>query len=501
LRRLVGPILLATAALIPTGDAAAVDTLRAGVGKVDITDDDAGPVDGRLYARALWLQLGEQSLAIVTIDAVAIGGIGPIDDQFLPTVRAQLHGNTGLAPRRLIVNASHCHGVVRADVARRTIQAVEQAKAGLVPVTVGAGTGWEDEVSENRRIEADDGRTFDVRRAYALPPDERMAALGPIDPEIGVLRLDRVDGGTLAVVYNFACHPIMGVPEGANTGDITGFASEVIEENLGEGAVALFLQGCAGDINPLFYKAVDRPHDAEPLGHRLGLSTLRAARAIECRPDDRLVVRHQTLSLPRADHRERIVALREERDRLVDSLRGTNLNLKAFLPLVTKYRLAEDFPSYHGYGYIHERQQGRKHLEQLDAKNRRDLQAYIANIHTMEELTRVKTNLALLEKHQAERTASGSDTVEAEVTAARIGPFTLVTFPGELSVEIGLNLKESSPHDHTIVAGYTNGYLYYTPTVRQLHNPGHAQEDCDCLVAPEWQALFEEKALELLRAL
>ena len=64
------------------------------------------------------------------------------------------------------------------------------------------------------------------------------------------MRLDRRDGSTLALVYNFACHPIQGIPSGGNTADISGFASKVIEENAGPGAMAFFIQGCAGDINP-----------------------------------------------------------------------------------------------------------------------------------------------------------------------------------------------------------------------------------------------------------
>ncbi|MCF6313301.1 MAG: hypothetical protein L3J39_12700 [Verrucomicrobiales bacterium] len=44
-----------------------------------------------------------------------------------------------------------------------------------------------------------------------MPPDEGIAAIGPVDSEIGLLRLDRKDGTTLAVVYNFAMHPIQGV--------------------------------------------------------------------------------------------------------------------------------------------------------------------------------------------------------------------------------------------------------------------------------------------------
>ena len=83
----------------------------------------------------------------------------------------------------------------------------------------------------------------------------------------------------------------------------------------------------------------------------------------------------------------------------------------------------------------------------------------------------------------------------------RIGEFVLLTFPGELSVQIGLNIKKMSPHEFTFVAGYTNGYIYYAPTAEQLRNVGGAQEDSDCLLAPEWQKLYEEKMDALLRKL
>ena len=35
----------------------------------------------------------------------------------------------------------------------------------------------------------------------------------------------------------------------------------------------------------------------------------------------------------------------------------------------------------------------------------------------------------------------------------------------------------------------------------QRANTGYAQEDCDCLVAPEWEERFEAKALEILKKL
>ena len=478
--------------------AASGGQLMAGAAKVDITDREAGPVNDPLYVKAVVIRSAETTAVIVAVDAVAIGEIGRIGNDYLADVRGRLESSLGISPANVLVNASHCHGVVVHDVADKTVEAVEAAWQKLEPVRVGVGSGHEDRVMENRRLKLASGRTVDVRHAYSLPPDEQVAEVGKVDPEIGVLRLDRLDGSVLAIVYNFACHPIQGVPGGANTADMIGYSSRAIEENLGPNTLALFLQGCGGDINPAFYKAVDHPRSAEPLGHRLGLSTLRAVRQIDCRDDDRLVVLREMLTLPRVDSSAKIFAMEAEQQRLLGTLRGTSLSFKTFLPLSVKYALADDFPSYYSHRYLHEQAQQNQDLRQLDAENRRNLDAYLRNIHTMEELTRLQTNLALLRKHHASLVASGKRTIDVELLAVRIGDFVLTSFPGELTVEIGLRLKASSPHQPTFVAGYTNGYIYYCPTAEQLENIGYAQEDSDCLLAPEWQAIYETRVAALL---
>jgi hypothetical protein len=302
------------------------------------------------------------------------------------------------------------------------------------------------------------------------------------------------------VVYNFACHPILGVNGDGNTADIVGFASRVVEENL-PGSVALFVQGCGGDVNPVRYKDVHHPRHAEAPGNVLGLSVLRAVRQIKCEATAPLTVLNERLALPRADHSERIAALGAEQSRLVKSLKGTSLNLKTFLELAHKYDLSREFPSYYSHLYLTEKAQGRDDLLKLDAENRRNLRAYAENVVTMEKLTRVQTNLALLQKHQDRNRAAGFKPLDVEVVGLRVGEFVLVTFPGELTVEIGLNVKKASPHKMTFVAGYTNGYIYYTPTAEQLRNAGGAQEDSDCLLAPEWERLFYDKVAALLKRL
>jgi hypothetical protein len=493
--------LVMTIAIVGVAHSLGAAEMRAGVAKVDITNVDAGPVNDRLHARALVITSGELDVVIVSIDAVAIGEIGHIKNDYLGKVRGQIEADLKIPPTNVLINASHCHGVVCADVDQRTIQAVKQARQNMVPVRIGVGFGHEDRIMENRRLKLKSGKELDVRHAYSLPPDEEVASVGPVDPQIGILRLDRTDGRSLAVVYNFACHPIQGVPNGGNTADITGFSSKVIEDNSSDGTVALFVQGCGGDINPIGYKGVDLPRDAETLGNLLGLSTLKGLKKISSQDDSRLKVINEKLSLPRADLAERIAALEAEQLRLMQSLKGTSLNLKTFLPLVVKYNLSAEFPSFYSHRYLHEQQLGREDMAKLDADNRRNIKNYIDNVYTMEQLTRTQTNLALLKIHQADNVAAGSRTIDVEVVGLRIGELTMITFPGELTVRIGLNIKQKSPHAKTFVAGYTNGYIYYAPTAEQLLNVGGAQEDSDCILAPEWQALFEARAAEILKKL
>lgn len=476
--------------------------LLAGAARVDITDRTAGPVNDPAHARALVLRSGDNTVVLVGVDAVAIGGIGRIGNGFLGSIRSELQNKLGIAPGNVIINASHCHAVVRGDAASLVIQAVEEAARRLVPVKAAAGTCEERRISENRRLKMKDGSEVDMRRAYAMPRDEDIASVGPIDPQVGLLRLDRLDGTPLAIVYQFACHPIMNPPHKGSSADYPGFASKVIEGALGHDSVALFLQGCGGDINPVRYKEVSRPADAEPLGEMLGASVLAAVQKLATRPDVILKAGRETISLPRAaDYEKRITAIEAEQKMLLTSLRPTNIGFKAFLPLLIQQRLAPDFPSHHAQSYLHDRSLGRDAIEKLDADNRALVEAYLKNIEVMERLTRLNTNLALLKKHLAETREAGAATLDAEVCGLRVGDFKLVTFPGELTVEIGLGIRKAFKDPLAFVSGYTNGYLFYTPTVAQRLNKGYAQEDCDTLVAPEWQALFERQALGMLRRL
>lgn len=476
--------------------------LQAGTARADITDRTVELVNDPLFAKALVLKSDDATLVLITIDAVAIGEIGRIGNDFLPKVREQLQRELGIPPASVVINASHCHGIVRPDTVEPTVQAVKDAWKNMVPVKAGAGSGREERISENRRLKMKDGSEVDMRRAYSMPRDEDVASVGPIDPQIGLLRLDREDGRPLALLYNFACHPIMNPPHKGNSADFPGYASKAIEAALGNGAIAFFVQGCGGDINPVRYKEVSRPPDAEPLGNLLGLAVVEAASHVQTKAGGLLRVSSEVISLPRgADLPRRIAAIEAEQTKLLASLKPTNLNFKAFLPLLLQQKLSPQFPSHHAQSYLRDQALGQDAIAKLDADNRASVEAYLHNIGVTEHLTRLNTNLALLKKHHARNLAEGRPTVEVELSGVRIADFKLVTFPGELTVQVGLNIKKKANDPHAFVAGYTNGYIYYAATAAQRRNSGYAQEDCDSLVAPEWQEIFEARALAMLKVL
>lgn len=481
--------------------AATSGTLRAGVAKSDITarGEDVR-VHDPLYAKALVLDDGRTRVAIIAMDVVAIGGIGDVSDDFLPRLRARVEADLGIPGGNVLVNASHTHppGRILCDddeQVQRTYDAVRRAAENLEPVTVGAGRGYEDRIMINRTLRLQDGSGWTIRHANPCPPDDAVAGLGPVDPEIGLLRLDRLDGRPLAVVYNFACHPLLGVPGGAITANFPGFASAVIEEAL-EGATALFLQGAGGDVTEVLYKDPNRPRDARPVGAMLGLSVLNALHGIQTGEAD-LAVARQEVRLPRrTDSDERIAELRREQEDLLASLRFTSLNFRAFLPLYLKYALNPDYPADYSYRYLHETATGSGDLQALDDENRGNIAKYLSNIQAMERLARLQDRIATYERHREINRASGEDTVLTEVQGIRIGDCVLVTSPAEVLVEVGLNVKRASPFEHTFLAAFSNGYIHYGPPASDYPRGGY--EVTECFLAPEWQKVFERTARDVI---
>jgi len=371
-------------------------------------------------------------------------------------------------------------------------------------VMIGAGSGTETRITMNRRLTLENGKEWTIRRATPDPRDEMIKGIAEaFDPEIGILRLDRMDGSPLAVLFTFACHNYTGVPNRGVTAGFAGFASKLLEEDLGNESVALFYQGAAGDITPIVYKDVNSPKQDEMHGTLLGLSTLEAWRQIPVRKNASLRVIREELSLPaRKEVQRHIDSLESQRTIILDYFKGhgcgslgggTKLNFKSFLPLYIKYMMSPEYPSDYSYRYMQEDKIGINDMRMMDGENKTDMLKYLNSIYKMEELIVTEANLAYL------RNNNPPGPIKAEMMGLKIGDFVLITFSGELFAQIGLNIKNDSPYIFTFVSGYTNGSVGYSPTSDAYD--GDAYEVSLSGLDPQWQKIFESKALEIIRKL
>lgn len=250
-------------------------------------------VHDELHARALVLAAGSEDGPIAIVSADLIG----LEPASVARVRRRVHALTGLAPGRVLVSCTHTHGGpatlhlaglgdgVTPDhpVDPDYLPVVEQLLAGVVAaaarslrparLTLGEGAAT---FHVNRRLRVD-GRTVGGPNPA-----------GVIDRRVGVLRVD--DAGDhaarpVAVLYHLACHPTaMGGDNYLLTADWPGAVSRFVETAYGPdaGTVALFLQGCAGDIRPNLTAPGGQFRagtwdDPERIGRELGGEVVRAA--------------------------------------------------------------------------------------------------------------------------------------------------------------------------------------------------------------------------------
>ena len=467
--------------------------LKAGTAKVDITCSklvSGQKIKDPLYAKTLVLDDGNTRLVIVTMDVTAIGGrkisdymLNDVGEDFLPELRACIEAGLNIPGMNVLVNASHTHPPGRllcndAEQVSRVYEAVQRAAGNLVEVKIGVGSAAENRISVNRTLRLKDETHWSLRHTNPSPWNEEIEEYGPLDTEVGVLRIDRLDGNPLAVVYNFACHLLFADPEGSISANFPAYASKHIEDTLGNDAMAFFLQGAAGDVMDVDFKVFNRPRDIERLGIMLGKTVVKEWEHIKT---DNVEIEHfsETIQVPRrTDIPEKVAKLRQDERELLASLHGTALNFKSFMELyLAKQKVSPG----------------------MDECNRKNIDKYLRNIRAMEKLARIQDKIATLEKHKRINDESGDKGIEMELQVVRIGECVLVSSPAEILTEVGLNIKKSSPFKYTFVLGYTNGYVHYGAPAADYEKGGY--EVTECLLAPEWQQIFENKTKELISKL
>ncbi len=236
---------------------------EAGAASVDVTP--SGPVwmagfasrnrpsesvEAQLHAKALAIRDGSGAVSVI-VTADLIGFRRAISD----VIAQRCLEKYGLKRERLLLNASHVHSgpelgisggsvpperAVRhqsmvkytTEMMDRIVDLVGRAIGDLAPARLEFGQGLAGFAVNRRRSR------LNTRH---LP--------GPVDHDVPVLAVRAPDGRIRAILFGYACHPTT-MSAYLITADYPGYAQAEIER-LYPGSVALFIQGCGADANPL----------------------------------------------------------------------------------------------------------------------------------------------------------------------------------------------------------------------------------------------------------
>lgn len=220
--------------------------IKAGVAKIDITPKESElpeNIDGildRLYSRAIVVENGVTSAALVTVDT------GIIFEQVWEDLTQRIEKELGIPVENVLLTATHTHsGVMWAqpDFEENIFMSVKGAKENLQPARIGYGTG----VS-----------CLNVNRNMIDPKTRRwwegLNYEGPSDKTVAVVKFESVKGGPIAVYYNYAMHAVTVGQLDKISGDTPGAASRYIEDSFNDKIVALWSTGARGDQNPIYYQ-------------------------------------------------------------------------------------------------------------------------------------------------------------------------------------------------------------------------------------------------------
>lgn len=409
--------------------------VKAGAAKVDITPPVGVPLDGNvrdknsqgihdsLFAKALVFADGKETVAIVACDLV---GLSP---ELVGRARQLIEEGSGIRGENVLLNATHTHSgpaVIallgpKVDesyleiLARKMAGAVYMAQNKLQEVSIGIGRGTVEGISFNRRIRMKDGS---IRMNWEdLPETEIEGPAGPIDPEVGVVRIDDQEGNPIAFLINFTNHAA--ILTGDNlliSADYPGYTTAMVEQ-IYPGTVALFTNGAEGNVNhidvhnPIQTLKIRGFKEAERTGRILGGEVVKVIENIKPEELTKASSSLQRIEFPLREIRQAELQRAKE---IAEASRGKKLFLVDGVP------------------------------EEIYARE-------------IIKLSQRKGKSALAEVQVI--------TLDDKVA--------LVGAPGEVFVELGLEIKRSSKFPYTFVLGLANGYLGYIPTSAAFDQGGY----------------------------
>ena len=247
-----------------------------------------GPANGThdpLFAKAVVLAAGDSRLAIVTLD---LGSI------VAENLRRDVAEKLGIPV--LLLAASHTHSgplflgdapaatAYLAEMESKVFGAVRDAAASMFPARLGVGRGSL-QLGYNRLLLRDDGR------ARALFDNLERIPYGPVDPEFTLLRVEDDSGAPRALLVHYACHAVVLGPTNCKySADWPGAMMAKVEAEM-KGVQCMFVQGGAGDINPLFMGRTGKEDQdfvpVQKLGELMGAEVLRAVKRVRPAAENR----------------------------------------------------------------------------------------------------------------------------------------------------------------------------------------------------------------------
>ncbi len=409
--------------------AAAEEVLRAGAYAQDITpkkfpvsvnggfsDRQATKAHDPLHARCLVLDNGQTVVALVVVDSCMV------PRSITDAARELAHKKIGIPPHNILISATHTHtaptlaAVFQSEPNPEYVQAlpewiaegIAQAYKRRVPAEIAWGVGYEPNQVFNRRWRMKAGvqnlNPFGgVDRVRMNPPrasPDLLEPAGPTDPQVTVLAVRTPQGQPLALFANYSLHYVGDMPP--LSADYFGVFAEVIRAKLKAGPefVGILSNGTSGDINNINFR--EPPPKRQP------------------------------------GEQSRIVA-EAVADAAIKGLAGARYQRQANMAVAVRdIRLPVRKPT------PPEVQRAQGILDKAVGRP----------LRTPEEVYARETV----------KLVDYPDEVPVLLQAIRIGDGLIAAIPCEVFVEIGLELKRTSPMPITCVISLANGYNGYLPT-------------------------------------
>ena len=437
--------------------------LRAGSVKVNITPPLSIPylgyvprqgrfrgVHDPLLARALVLDNDETKLAIISADSLGYGNeILGTGRNFTAEVRHRIADRTDIEPHNVMLASTHAHstpetlGITRLSDVPEAVPWLEVLMDQLASAVEMASANL-----MPARLKMGTGQVKEIahnRRVRDLSVEEQIAQ-GLVDPQVGILLCEGLGNNESFIVVNFACHPVTVQVQPLVSADYPGVATDLVERIVHGCQNCLFFQGAAGNINPMRDDTRDFA-DVERYGMILAGEVLKIAGFLQApdtpvmEPD--LAAISEVLRLPVRDLPDP-EPIRESYEQTMKALESARTDQERYRALQT----------------------AREYKESLD---------FIEH---------------------------GTEPIPAEVQVLRIGDLALASTPGEMFVQLGLEIKRRSIAPHTFVVELANGWIGY------LLNPGGFEEGGYEALPGPWTKVSEDagqmlvdKAIELTGSL